>query len=338
MSIRVAINGYGRIGHMVLRALYEMERQDITIVAINSRGSNVETSAHLTRYDSVHGKFPWPIEIEGDSLLIRGNKINCFASHNPAELPWKSLAVDVVLECSGNFNSRLKAQVHLDAGAKKVLLSAPAEGEVDATIVYGVNHQIIKSTDIIVSSASCTTNGLAPMVLPLQRHIGIVSGLMNTIHAYTHDQSLTDSRHQDLRRARAAPQSMIPSKTGAASSIGLILPELAGKLDGFAIRVPTPNVSLVDLTFTAERPTSVAEVNQIMQDAALGELQGILSYNTAPLVSVDFNHSAFSSNFDATLTKVSQDGRLVKVCAWYDNEWAFSCRMLDNVVAMMSAR
>jgi glyceraldehyde 3-phosphate dehydrogenase len=332
MAIRVAINGYGRIGRMVLRSLYESGRKDIEIIAINSAGCDAESNAHLTRYDSVHGRFPFEVGVDGDDMIIQSHKIN------PAELPWRDLAIDIVLECTGAFNSKAKAQSHIDAGAKKVLLSAPGEKDIDATVVFGVNNQILKSSFTVVSNASCTTNGLAPMIQPLHEKIGVVNGLMNTIHSYTNDQVLTDSHHSDMRRARSATMSLIPTKTGAAAAVGLVLPELAGKLDGFAIRVPTINVSLVDLTFTAARVTTKEEINHIMHEAASsGPLKGILSYNEAPLVSVDYNHTSYSSNFDATLTKVSKDGLLVKVCAWYDNEWGFSCRMLDNAVAMMEA-
>jgi glyceraldehyde 3-phosphate dehydrogenase len=339
MAIRVAINGYGRIGRMVLRALYESGRKDIEIIAINSADGDAESNAHLTRYDSTHGKFPFDVGVDGDDIIIQSRKIKTFASRNPADLPWGDLAIDIVLECTGAFNSKAKAQAHIDAGAKKVLLSAPGDKDIDATVVYGVNHQIIKASHTVISNASCTTNGLAPMIQPLHEKIGVVNGLMNTIHSYTNDQVLIDSHHSDMRRARSATTSMIPTKTGAAAAVGLVLPDLNGKLDGFAIRVPTINVSLVDLTFTAARPTSKEEINHIMHEAAnSGPLKGILSYNEAPLVSVDYNHTAFSSNFDATLTKVTKDGLLVKVCAWYDNEWGFSCRMLDNAAAMMAAK
>lgn len=338
MAIRVAINGYGRIGRMVLRSLYESGRKDIEIIAINSAGCDAESNAHLTRYDSVHGRFPFEVGVDGDDMIIQSHKIKTFATRDPAELPWRDLAIDVVLECTGAFNSKAKAQGHIDAGAKKVLLSAPGDKDIDATVVFGVNHQILKSSFTVVSNASCTTNGLAPMIQPLHEKIGVVNGLMNTIHSYTNDQVLTDSHHSDMRRARSATTSLIPTKTGAAAAVGLVLPSLAGKLDGFAIRVPTINVSLVDLTFTAARVTTKEEINHIMHEAAsTGPLKGILSYNEAPLVSVDYNHTSYSSNFDATLTKVSKDGLLVKVCAWYDNEWGFSCRMLDNAVAMMEA-
>ena len=339
MAIRVAINGYGRIGRMVLRSLYESGRKDIEIIAINSADGDAESNAHLTRFDSTHGRFPFDVGVDGDDMIILSHKIKTFASRNPADLPWRELGIDIVLECTGAFNSKAKAQSHIDAGAKKVLLSAPGDKDIDATVVYGVNHQVLKSSHTVISNASCTTNGLAPMVQPLNEKIGIVNGLMNTIHSYTNDQVLIDSHHSDMRRARSATTSLIPTKTGAAAAVGLVLPELNGKLDGFAIRVPTLNVSLVDLTFTAARATSKEEVNHIMHEAAsTGPLKGVLSYNEAPLVSVDYNHTSFSSNFDATLTKVTKDGMLVKVCAWYDNEWGFSCRMLDNAAAMMAAK
>ncbi len=337
MTIKVAINGYGRIGRNILRAHYEGgKKHDIEIVAINDLGSP-ETNAHLTRYDTAHGKFPGKIEVDGDTMVVNGDRIKVFANRDPATLPWASLGVDVVLECTGFFNTKEKAGAHLKGGAKKVIISAPGGKDVDATIVYGVNHQTLKAAHTVISNASCTTNCLAPMVQPLNDKIGLVSGLMTTIHAYTNDQVLTDVYHEDLRRARSATMSMIPTKTGAAAAVGLVLPELNGKLDGYAIRVPTINVSVVDLSFIAARDTSVDEVNGIMKAASeSGPLKGILNYNTAPLVSVDFNHDPASSTFDATLTKVS--GRLVKVSSWYDNEWGFSNRMLDTSVALMAAK
>jgi len=336
MAIRLAINGYGRIGRNVLRALYEYGRtRELHIIAVNDLGSP-ETNAHLTRYDTVHGRFAGSVKVDGDNMIVNGDRIKVLAQRNPAELPWRQLSIDVVLECTGLFNSKEKSSAHLAAGAKKVLLSAPGGKDVDATIVYGVNHKTIKPSHTVISNASCTTNCLAPLVKPLQEKIGVVSGLMTTIHSYTNDQVLTDVYHKDLRRARAATQSMIPTKTGAAAAVGLVLPELNGKLDGYAIRVPTINVSLVDLTFNAQRRTSVEEVNAVLKAASEGELKGILSYNQEPLVSVDFNHDPHSSNFDATLTKVSE-GTLVKVSAWYDNEWGFSARMLDTAVALMNA-
>ena len=337
MTIRVAINGYGRIGRNILRAHYEGgKKHDIQIVAINDLGSP-ETNAHLTRYDTAHGPFPGTVAVEGDNLVVNGDKIKVSAKRNPAELPWKELNVDVVLECTGLFTTKEKAGAHLAAGAKKVIISAPGGKDVDATVVYGVNHNTLKAAHTVISNASCTTNCLAPMVKALHDRIGVVSGLMTTIHAYTNDQVLTDVYHEDLRRARSATHSMIPTKTGAAAAVGLVLPELNGKLDGFAVRVPTINVSLVDLTFVAKRATTVDEVNAVMKQAAGGELKGILLYNVEPLVSVDFNHNPASSIFDATLTKVS-DGTLVKVSSWYDNEWGFSNRMLDTTVALMNAK
>jgi glyceraldehyde 3-phosphate dehydrogenase len=337
MAIKVAINGYGRIGRNVLRALYESGRTgEIQIVAINDLG-DAKTNAHLTRHDTTHGKFPGTVAVEGDYMIVNGDKIRVLANRNPAELPWGELGVDVVMECTGFFTSKEKASAHLKGGAKKVIISAPGGKDVDATIVYGVNHGVLKASDTVISNASCTTNCLAPLVKPLHEKLGLVEGLMNTIHAYTNDQVLTDVYHEDLRRARSATHSMIPTKTGAAAAVGLVLPELNGKLDGFAIRVPTINVSLVDLTFTAGRATTVEEVNQILKDAAAGALKGILNVNEEPLVSVDFNHNPASSTADLTLTKVI-DGRLVKVCSWYDNEWGFSNRMLDTALALMKAQ
>jgi glyceraldehyde 3-phosphate dehydrogenase len=340
MTIKVAINGYGRIGRNVLRAHYEGgKKHDIEIVAINDLGSP-ETNAHLTRYDTAHGKFPFEIAVDGDAMTIdTGNgvdRIKVFANRDPATLPWASLGVDVVLECTGLFTTKEKASAHLKGGARKVIISAPGGKDVDATVVYGVNHGTLKSSHTVVSNASCTTNCLAPLVKPLHDAIGVVSGLMTTVHSYTNDQVLTAVYHEDLRRARSATMSMIPTKTGAAAAVGLVLPELNGKLDGYAIRVPTINVSIVDLSFIAARDTSVDEVNAVMKAASeSAALKGILNYNTAPLVSVDFNHDPASSTFDATLTKVA--GRLVKVSSWYDNEWGFSNRMLDTTVALMKA-
>jgi glyceraldehyde 3-phosphate dehydrogenase len=336
MAIKVAINGYGRIGRNVLRALYETGRTDeIQIVALNDLGP-AETNAHLTRYDTVHGKFAGSVAVEGDHMVVNGNKIRVIAERDPSKLPWAELGVDVVMECTGLFNSKEKASAHLTAGAKKVILSAPGGKDVDGTIVYGVNHKTLKASDTVISNASCTTNCLAPLVKPLHDKIGVVRGLMTTIHSYTNDQVLTDVFHKDLRRARAATMSMIPTKTGAAAAVGLVLPELNGKLDGFAIRVPTINVSVVDLTFEPARGTSVEEVHGILKDAANGELKGVLAYNDEPLVSMDFNHTTVSSTYDAGLTRVI-DGTLVKVCAWYDNEWGFSNRMLDTTVALVNA-
>src|SRR5438477_5266477 len=337
MTIKVAINGYGRIGRNILRAHYEDARKhDLSIVAVNDLGSP-ETNAHLTRYDTVHGKFPGKVEVDGDALVVNGDRIKVLAMRSPAELPWTALGVDVVLECTGLFTTKDKASGHLKGGAKKVIISAPGGKDVDATVVYGVNHGTLKASHTVISNASCTTNCLVPLVKPLHDKIGVVNGLMTTVHSYTNDQVLTDVFHKDLRRARAATMSQIPTKTGAAAAVGLVLPELNGKLDGFAIRVPTINVSIVDLCFVAARDTSVDEVNAIMKSASeSGPLAGLLGYSTGPLVSVDFNHDARSSVFDATLTKVS--GRLVKVSSWYDNEWGFSNRMLDTTVALMAAR
>ncbi|WP_298136646.1 type I glyceraldehyde-3-phosphate dehydrogenase [Acidiferrobacter sp.] len=337
MAIRVAINGYGRIGRNVLRALYESGRnKEIEIVAINDLG-NAETNAHLTQYDTVHGRFRGSVTVDGDYMIVNGDKIRVVSNRDPSQLPWKDLKVDVVHECTGFFTTKEKASAHLKAGAKKVIISAPGGKDVDATIVYGVNHASLKATDTVISNASCTTNCLAPLVKPLHEKIGIKHGLMTTVHSYTNDQVLTDVYHSDLRRARSATQSMIPTKTGAAAAVGLVLPDLNGKLDGFAVRVPTINVSLVDLTFTAARSTTKDEVHAIMRAAADGELKGILNYNDKPLVSVDFNHDPASSTYEATLTKV-MEGTLVKVLAWYDNEWGFSNRMLDTTVALMKAR
>lgn len=336
MTIKVAINGYGRIGRNVLRAFYEGgKRHDIRIVAINDLG-DPKTNAHLTKYDTAHGRFPGTVAVDGDAMVVNGDRIKVLAQRNPAELPWGALGVDVVLECTGLFTTKEKASAHLRGGAKKVIISAPGGKDVDATVVYGVNHTTLKAAHTVISNASCTTNCLAPMVKPLHEKLGVVTGLMTTVHSFTNDQVLTDVYHEDLRRARAAGHNMIPTKTGAAAAVGLVLPELNGKLDGFAIRVPTINVSIVDLSFIAARDTSVEEVNAIMKAASEGELNGILGYNSEPLVSSDFNHDPRSSIFDATLTKVS--GRLVKVSSWYDNEWGFSNRMLDVTVALMNAK
>jgi glyceraldehyde 3-phosphate dehydrogenase len=336
MTIKVAINGYGRIGRNVLRALYEGGRKDIQIVAINDLG-NAHTNAHLTKRDTVHGKFPGTVEVEGDFMIVNGDKIRVCAERDPAKLPWGEMGVDVVMECTGIFRTKAKCQPHLTAGAKKVIISAPADkNECDATVVYGVNHHVLKAEHTVISNASCTTNCLAPMVKPLNDKIGLVSGLMTTIHSYTNDQVLTDVYHSDLYRARAAALNMIPTKTGAASAVGIVLPELNGKLSGFAMRVPTPNVSVVDLTFIAGRNTTVEEVNSILKAASENELKGVLYYNTEALVSSDFNHSVASSTFDATQTTVI--GNLVKVLSWYDNEWGFSNRMLDTCVALMNAK
>lgn len=337
MTIRVAINGYGRIGRNILRAHYEgNKKHDIQIVAINDLG-NAETNAHLTRYDTAHGKFPGTVAVEGEFMVVNGDKIKVFAQRDPKQIPWGELNVDVVLECTGFFTSKEKASAHLAGGAKKVIISAPGGKDVDATVVYGVNHNTLKASHTVISNASCTTNCLAPVAKVLHEKIGIVTGLMTTIHAYTNDQVLTDVYHEDLRRARSATMSMIPTKTGAAAAVGLVLPELNGKLDGFAMRVPTINVSVVDLAFNAARDTTVEEVNSLMKAAAAeAGWKGVLGYNDGPLVSVDFNHDSHSSVFDATLTKVA--GKLVKVCSWYDNEWGFSNRMLDTTTALMAAK
>jgi glyceraldehyde 3-phosphate dehydrogenase len=318
-----------------LRAHYESKKHpEIQIVAINDLG-DVNTNAHLTRYDTTHGKFPGEVVVSGNDLVINGDKIRVVAERDPKKLPWKELNIDLVLECTGFFTSKEKASAHLEAGAKKVLISAPATN-VDATIVYGVNHTILKSSHQIISNASCTTNCLAPLVKALNDTVGIERGLMNTVHSYTNDQALIDVYHTDLRRARAAAHSMIPTKTGAAVAVGEVMPELNGKLDGFSVRVPTINVSVVDFTFTAKRDTSAEEINKIMKDAANGALKGILEINEAPLVSVDFNHNPASSIFDVSYTKVM--GNFVKVLSWYDNEWGFSNRMLDTAVAFVNAK
>lgn len=336
MAVKIAINGYGRIGRNVLKALYESNRTDeLQIVAINDLGDS-KSNAYLTKYDSAHGTFPFEVEAKEDSLIVDGDEIKVFAQRDPEQLPWGDLGVDVVMECTGFFAKRELASKHLKAGAKKVVISAPAGTDIDATIVYGVNHQTLSSDHEIISNASCTTNCLAPLVKPLHESIGVESGIMNTIHSYTNDQVLTDVYHSDLRRARSATQSMIPTKTGAAAAVGLVLPELAGKLDGFSVRVPTINVSLVDLSFIASRPTSVDEINSVIKEASSGALKGVLDYSDGPLVSIDFNHNPASSTYDATLTKV-QEGTLVKVCSWYDNEWGFSNRMLDTTLALINA-
>jgi len=336
MTIKVAINGYGRIGRNILRALYESNaHNDIKIVAINDLG-NIETNAHLTQYDTTHGRFNADVNVEGNCLVVNGDAIALSAERNPANCPWGDLDIDVVFECTGFFATAEKARAHIEAGAKKVIISAPGGKEVDATIVYGVNHDILKSSHTIISNASCTTNCLAPVAKVLHDAIGIEQGLMTTIHAYTNDQVLVDSHHSDIRRARAAAHSMIPTKTGAAAAVGMVLPELNGKLDGFAMRVPTLNVSVVDLTFTAARETSVDEVNQFIKTAANGALSEVLAYNDLPLVSIDFNHNPASSIFDASETKVM--GKLVKILSWYDNEWGFSNRMLDVARVLMNAK
>jgi glyceraldehyde 3-phosphate dehydrogenase len=337
MTIRVAINGYGRIGRNILRAFYESgKKHDLQFVAVNDLG-NAQTNAHLTRYDTVHGKFPGTVAVEGDFMVVNGDKIQVCAKRNPAELPWKDLKVDVVLESTGLFTSKEKASAHLTAGARKVVISAPGGKDVDATVVYGVNHNVLKASHTVISNASCTTNCLVPMVKVLDDTVGVVSGIMTTIHSYTNDQVLTDVYHEDLRRARSATMSQIPTKTGAAAATGLVLPHLNGKLDGYSIRVPTINVSLVDLTFVAKKATTAEEINAAIKKASEGSMKGILEYSTEPLVSHDFNHNPASSIFDSTLTKISE-GTLVKVFSWYDNEWGFSNRMLDTTVALMNAK
>jgi glyceraldehyde 3-phosphate dehydrogenase len=337
MAVKVGINGYGRIGRNILRALYESGRtNEIQIVGINDLG-DANTNAHLTRFDTAHGRFPGEVAVDGDSMVVNGDRIRVLKSRDPAALPWGELGVDVVLECTGLFTTKEKASAHLKGGAKKVVISAPGGKDVDATVVYGVNHDVLRSDMTVISNASCTTNCLAPLAKVLHDNIGLVHGIMTTVHAYTNDQVLTDVYHEDLRRARSATMSMIPTKTGAAAAVGLVLPELNGKLDGFAIRVPTINVSLVDLSFVAARATSVEEINALVQAAANGPLKGVLAYNDGPLVSVDFNHNPASSTYDSTLTKVI-DGTLVKVCSWYDNEWGFSNRMLDTTLAWSRAK
>jgi glyceraldehyde 3-phosphate dehydrogenase (phosphorylating) len=337
MTIKVGINGYGRIGRNVLRALYEEDkRSEIEIVAVNDLG-DANTNAHLTRRDTAHGPFPGSIEVAGDAMIVNGDTIKVLAERDPSKLPWGDLGVDVVFESTGFFASKEKSSAHLAGGAKKVVISAPAGLEVDATIVYGVNHHILQAAHTVISNASCTTNCLAPLAKPLHEEIGIEHGLMTTIHAYTNDQVLTDVYHKDLRRARSATMSQIPTSTGAAAAVGLVLPELAGRLDGFSMRVPTINVSYVDLTFVASRETSVEEIHAVMKTASEGELKGVLDYNDEPLVSIDFNHCPASSTYDAGLTKV-MEGTLVKVGAWYDNEWGFSNRMLDTALALHNAK
>tara|TARA_B100001996_G_scaffold18108_1_gene14908 strand:- start:541 stop:1554 length:1014 start_codon:yes stop_codon:yes gene_type:complete len=337
MAIKVGINGYGRIGRNILRALYESKRtNEIQVIAINDLG-DTNTNAHLTQYDTAHGKFPGTITIENDDMVINGDKVRVLSERDPSKLPWGKLGVDVVIESTGFFTSKAKAQAHINGGAKKVIISAPGGSDVDATVVYGVNDGVLRSTHTVISNASCTTNCLAPVIKVLHENIGVQSGVMTTIHAYTNDQVLTDVYHTDLRRARSATMSMIPTKTGAAAAVGLVLPELNGLLDGYAVRVPTINVSMVDLSFSAARETTVKEINSLMQQASEGELKGVLEYNDAPLVSVDFNHNPASSIYDAELSKVI-NGNLVKVVAWYDNEWGFSNRMLDTTIALMNAK
>jgi len=336
MAVKVAINGYGRIGRNVLRALYEGKRNgEIQIVAVNDLG-DAETNAHLTQYDTAHGKFPGEVGVEGGDLVVNGDRIKVCAERDPSKLPWRDLGVDIVLESTGFFTSKAKASAHISAGAKKVIISAPGDKDVDGTFVYGVNHDKIKSGDQVISNASCTTNCLAPLAKVLHDTIGIQHGLMTTIHAYTNDQVLTDVYHSDLRRARSATHSQIPTKTGAAAAVGLVLPELNGKLDGFAMRVPTINVSVVDLTFVAKRATTKEEIDAAVKAASEGALKGILGISKKPLVSIDFNHNPLSSIYDATQTRV-MDGTLVKVLSWYDNEWGFSNRMLDMTLAFAKA-
>ena len=335
MTAKVAINGYGRIGRNIMRAFYESGRTDeICIVAINDLG-DANTNAHLTQYDTAHGTFPGTVTVDGGDLIVNGDRVKVLAERDPSKLPWAELGVDVVMECTGFFSSREAASAHLSAGAKKVIISAPGKN-VDNTIVYGVNHDTLKASDEIISNASCTTNCLAPMAKVLHESIGIEHGLMTTIHAYTNDQVLSDVYHSDLRRARSATMSQIPTSTGAAAAVGLVLPELNGKLDGFSMRVPTINVSVVDLTFTASRPTTIEEVNAAIKVASQGSMKGVIAYNDVPLVSIDFNHNPHSSIFDASLTKV-MEGTLVKVLSWYDNEWGFSNRMLDTTLALLKA-
>ncbi len=333
MTLKVAINGYGRIGRQILRAIYDYNLRDqFEIVAVNASGS-LETSAHLTKYDTVHGRFAAEVGFDDHGLIVNGDHIRFFSTRNPAELPWGELGVDLVLECTGAFNSKEKASVHLNSGAKKVLISAPGGNDVDATVVYGVNHHVITPEMTVISNGSCTTNCLAPVAKAINDGVGIVKGLMTTIHAFTNDQVLTDVRHKDLRRARSAVENIIPTKTGAAKALGLVLPELQGKFDGFSVRVPTINVSLVDLTFEAARDTTVDEINAVVKAASEGSMRHVLGYNTLPLVSTDFNHTPQASIFDSTLTKVT-NGNMVKVLAWYDNEWGFSCQMLNTARAM----
>jgi glyceraldehyde 3-phosphate dehydrogenase len=337
MPVKVAINGYGRIGRNILRALYESKRtHEIQIVAINDLG-DAKTNAHLTRYDTAHGPFPLPVGVDGDSLVVGGDRIKVCAERDPTKLPWGELGVDIVLECTGLFTTKDKAGQHLKAGAKKVIISAPGGKDVDATIVYGVNHKSLKASHTVISNASCTTNCLAPLAKVLHDTVGLVRGIMTTVHAYTNDQVLTDVYHSDLRRARSATQNMIPTKTGAAAAVGLVLPELDGKLDGFAVRVPTINVSLVDLTFEAARATTTKELDEAVKKASQGSLKGVLEFIDEPLVSSDFNHNPASSLYDSSLTKVIE-GKLVKVCSWYDNEWGFSNRMLDTTLAFAAAK
>jgi glyceraldehyde 3-phosphate dehydrogenase len=334
MAVRVAVNGFGRIGRLILRAIIESKRNDLVVVGVNDLGP-VETNAHLLRYDSVHGRFPGEVRVDGDTMIVDGHKIKVTAIKNPAELPHKELGVDIALECTGIFTSKEKASAHLQAGAKRVLISAPADG-VDLTVVYGVNHHALTKDHIVVSNASCTTNCLVPVAKVLHDSFGIEKGFMTTIHSYTNDQPVLDQLHKDLYRARAAAMSMIPTSTGAAKAVGLVMPELKGKLDGFAVRIPTINVSLVDLSFVAKRATSVEEINKVIKEASEGSMKGVLNYTEKQLVSIDYNHDPASSTYDATMTRVSE-GTLVKVCSWYDNEWGFSNRMLDTTIAWSKA-
>ncbi len=336
MAIKIGINGYGRIGRNVVRAIHELGRtSEFDVVALNDLG-DARTNAHLTKRDTAHGTFPGTVEVDGDDIIVNGDRIRVFAERDPAKLPWGELGVDVVFECTGLFRTKETAGKHIAGGAKKVIISAPGGADVDNTIVYGVNDDTLKGSDTVISNASCTTNCLAPLVKPIHEAIGVKHGIMTTIHAYTNDQVLTDVYHKDLRRARSGTMSQIPTSTGAAKAVGLVLPELNGKLDGFSMRVPTINVSAVDLTFVAERETSIEEINDVMRAAADGPLKGVLAYNDEPLVSIDFNHDPASSTYDASLTKVI-DGNLVKVISWYDNEWGFSCRMLDTTIALVNA-
>mgnify|MGYP001821899891 FL=1 len=333
MTVKVAINGYGRIGRNIMRALYELDRTaEISIVAINDLG-DAKSNAHLTKYDTAHGTFPGTVTVDDGDLIVNGDRVKVYSERDPSKLQWAELGVDIVMECTGLLRSKETAGAHITAGAKKVIVSAPGK-DVDNTVVYGVNHDSLKSSDVVISNASCTTNCLAPLAKVLNDEIGIVNGLMTTIHAYTNDQVLTDVLHSDMRRARSATMSQIPTSTGAAAAVGMVLPELNGKLDGFSMRVPTINVSVVDLTFTAKRETTIEEVNAVVKAASNGAMKGVLAYNDEPLVSIDFNHNPHSSIFDAGLTKV-MEGTLVKVCSWYDNEWGFSCRMLDTALVLM---
>ena len=337
MAIKIGINGYGRIGRNIVRAIHEYGRtSEFDVVALNDLG-DPETNAHLTRYDTAHGPFDGTVEVDGGDIIVNGDRIKVFSERDPAKLPWGELGVDVVFECTGLFRTAETAGQHIAGGAKKVIISAPGGAGVEKTIVYGVNDNILEASDQVISNASCTTNCLAPLVKPLHDEIGLKHGIMTTIHAYTNDQVLTDVFHKDLRRARSGTMSQIPTSTGAAKAVGLVLPELNGKLDGFSMRVPTINVSAVDLTFVAERATTIDEINDILRAASEGPLKGILGYNEEPLVSIDFNHNPASSTYDSGLTKVI-DGTCVKVISWYDNEWGFSCRMLDTTVALMNAK